>query len=214
MSDPYDLLSLAEAKTVLRIDTQDTNNDTLLASTITALSRRLDEYIGPTVARAVTSEVHSGGRPRIELNYCPVQAVTLLREYQSTNPVTLTENTATLEPTDGWYGERYSPDPTLYSGIIIRTISGFDSRFWSGRGNVVCSYTAGRVASTTLVPDRIKESARLTLRNWWRQYEQSAGGYEEFDVPVTNFPKRSLPLAACMLVHDLWQVEVGFGFGS
>lgn len=211
MADPYDLLTLDEGKASLRIDVTDHLSDVLLASVITSVSRRLDLAIGPTVLRAVSSEVHSGGYPRLELRHGPVQAVSSVTEYQSTNPVPLTEQSATVEPTEGWYGERYAPDPTLYSGIVVRTISGFPARFWSGVGNVVCSYTAGRVADTASVDARIKEGARIVLRNWWRQYEQSAGGFDEFDVPQTNFPTFALPRAACEMLHDLWRQETGFG---
>lgn len=211
MADVYDLLTLDEAKDALRIDVADDRSDTLLASVITSVSRRLDTYIGPTVVRSVSGEVHSGGHPRIELRYGPVQTVGSVREFQSTNLVTLSENSATSEPTDGWFGERYAPDPTLYSGVIVRTYSGFPGRFWSGEGNVTCTYTAGRSTSTATVDVRIKEGAKLTVRNWWRQYEQSVAGFGEFDVPQVNFPTFALPRACCELLHDLYQPEVGFG---
>lgn len=211
MADTYDLLTLTEGKASLRIDPNDHYSDELLAGVITAVSRRLDLAIGPTVVRSVSGEAHQGGYPRVELRYAPVQAVGQIREFQGTNPVTLTEQTTTLEPNDGWYGERYAPDPSLYSGIIVRTYSGYPARFWSGVGNVVCSYTAGRVASTSLVDSRIKEGAKLVLRNWWRLYEQSTAGFEEFEVPQSNFPTFALPRACCELLHDLWRQETGFG---
>jgi hypothetical protein len=211
VADTYDLLTLQEAKSALRIDATDTYSDTLLAASITAISRRLDRAIGPSVVRSVSGEIHDGGHPRIELRYGPVQAVGTVWEYQTTSLQVLTENTAAVNPTDGWYGERYVPDASLYSGIILRTVSGFPTRFWSGVGNVVCTYTAGRSTSTGAVDVRIKEGARLALRNWWRQYEQSVAGFEEFDVPRATFPTYALPRACCELLHDLWQQEVGFG---
>lgn len=211
MADTYDLLSLSEAKSALKIDLTDVRADDLLASAITSISRRIDRYIGPTVTRSVTSEIHDGGYPLVELRYYPVTAVTSIVEYQSTHAVTLTEKTAAVAPTDGWYGERYVPDPSLYSGIIVRTIDDFRTRFWGGVGNVICTYTAGRVASTALVDARIKEATRLALKNWWRMYEQSTAGFDEFDVPSQNFPAYVLPPAVCSLLHDLAQPETGFG---
>lgn len=211
MADTYDLLTLAEAKSALRIDTNDVYSDGLLASAITAVSRRLDRYIGPTVVRSVTSEVHSGGYPRVELRFCPVRTVTSVVEYHTTSATTLTEKTLGTSPSDGWWGERYVPDPTLYSGVIVRTVGDFHRRFWEGGGNVVCTYTAGRSDTTGAVDARIKEGAQLALRNWWRQYEQSTAGFEEFEVPHSNFPTFVLPKACCELLHDLWQPEVGFG---
>ncbi|HEU5394701.1 MAG TPA: hypothetical protein VFV36_07840, partial [Candidatus Methylomirabilis sp.] len=84
MADTYDLLTLTEAKSVLRIGVNDTTLDTELARVITAVSRRIDEGIGPTVVRAVTSERHQGGRSSVELHHGPVQAVGSVLEYQGT----------------------------------------------------------------------------------------------------------------------------------
>lgn len=211
MADTYDLLTLPEAKSVLKINTTDTVRDATLAQVITAVSRRLDKGIGPTVQRAVTNERHNGGRDSIELHYSPVSAVSAITEYQGTVAHGLTEETAGSSPTDGWYGEPYKPDPTLYSGIIVRRLSQFDYRFWSGRGNIVCSYTAGRVASTSDVDDRIKEGAAIFLRSWWRAYEQSIATMDEFEVPTQTFPQCAVPKACKELLRDVWLPETGFG---
>jgi hypothetical protein len=211
VADTYDLLTLAEGKSVIRVDTTDISYDDVIVRLITTVSRRLDEAIGPTVQRSVTDERHDGGRPRIELQYGPVSAVTAVTEYQSTVPVLLTEEVPGLEPVDAWYGERYAPNRRLYSGIIARRLGGFPYNFWCGAGNVVCTYTAGRSASTGAVDARIKEGAAVTLKNWWRTYEQSVGGMGEFDVPHVNFPTFAIPAAVREMLHDLTQRELGFG---
>lgn len=211
MSDPYDLVTLAEAKGALRITTTDTLSDDKVARVITNVSRRLDRCIGPTVARPVNNERLDGGRSFIELAYGPVMSISSVVEYQSRTSVTLTEASPGVEPTEGWYGERYKPDPTLYSGVIVRRIDSWGRNFWSGAGNVVCSYTAGRVASTSTVPADIKEGALIMIRNWWRVYEQSTAGFEEFEVPQQNFPTFAIPNAVRDLLYELWQPETGFG---
>lgn len=211
MADTYDVLTLEEAKEVLRIDEEDTVDDAIVERLVTAVSRRFDRFIGPTITRAVTSEIHDGGHCAIELQHGPVASIAAVLEYQSTSLVTLTPQTATSEPSEGWFGERYAPDRTLYSGIIIRTVSGSRSHFWAGNGNVLVTYTAGRTSTTTAVDDRIKEAAAVTLRNWWRSYEMSSGNLGEFDVPTQAFPMFGIPNAARDMLADMWRPEVGFG---
>lgn len=211
MADTYDLVTLDEAKSVLRISSTDLTNDTTLARVITTVSRRLDRCIGPSVARLITGERQSGGFPQIELNYGPVRSVSSVVEYQATQAVTLTEASGGVEPTEGWYGERYAPDRTLYSGVIQRRIDAYPRTFWSGAGNVVCTYTAGRVSTTADVDADIKEGALIMIRNWWRSYEQSTARFDEFDVPQQNFPTFAIPKATKELLYELWQPETGFG---
>lgn len=211
MADVYDVLTLDEAKSVVRISGTDNSLDTQLARVVTTVSRRLDDGIGPTIARLVTSERHSGGRHKIELYQCPVLSVSSVTEYQSTHAVNLTEETVGVEPTDGWYGERYKPQPSLYSGVIVRRLGGFNYGFWYGAGNVAVTYTAGRSTTVSLVDARIKEAAGVMLRNWWRSYEQSVGGFDEYQVPQQNFPTFGVPNAAMQILRDLWKPETGFG---
>lgn len=211
MADALDVLTLSEAKSVVQIGPADTSRDVELARVITTVSRRLDDAIGPTIVRLVTSERHSGGRHRIELYHCPVLSVSSVTEYQSTHAVNLTEETLGVEPTDGWYGERYRPQPSLYSGIIVRRLGGFNYNFWYGAGNIAVTYTAGRSTTVSLVDARIKEAAGVILRNWWRSYEQSVGGFDEYQVPQQNFPTFGVPRAAMDILRDLWEPETGFG---
>lgn len=213
MAHVNDLVTLAEAKSTLRVSVNDTASDDIIARLITMASRRLDRCIGPSVVRAVTSEPHSGGRSRIELNYGPVQAFGQVIEYQTTTPLTLSQTVGGVEPTEGFFAERYAPEPTLYSGIIVRRIDAYERNFWTGSGNVVCSYTAGRSSSTTTVDADIKEGALIMVRNWWRSYEQSSGGFGEFDVPTQNFPTYGVPNATREMLQNLWQSEAGFGAG-
>lgn len=209
MSDPLDILTLSEAKSILAIS--DTSTDTELARVITSVSRRLDTYIGPVVRRSVTSETHSGGGSRIELNHGPVYAIASVTEYQGTTARTVTAETAGTEPSEGFYAERYIPNPSLLSGVLIRRVSGHDSCWYWGRGNVQVTYTAGRAETTGAVDPIHKEAAGIMLRNLWRSYQQSTGGFGEFDTPAQNFPTFAIPKAVVELLADEVQPTIGFG---
>lgn len=211
MADQYDVLTLEEAKHVLKFAPTDTSSDSTLTQVITAVSRRLDTAIGPTIIRSVTDEYHDGGRTKIELYYSPVSAVTAITEYQSGTAVGLSEVYGGTLPYEGWYGERYKPNPRLYSGIIVRKTGEFTDHFWHGSGNVVCSYSAGRSTSTTTVDDRIKEGAAMFLRSWWRAYEQSVAPMGEFEVPTQTFPQCAIPTATKEILRDMWLPQTGFG---
>lgn len=211
MADQYDVLTLPEAKHVLKIAPTDTSSDSTLTQVITAISRRLDTAIGPTIARAITDEYHDGGRTSIELFYSPVQTIGSIIEWQSGTSCVLTEQIGGSLPNDGWFGYRYKPNPRLYSGIIVRKIGEFDDRFWDGHGNVQCTYTAGRSTSTAEVDDRIKEGAALFLRSWWRAYEQSVATMGEFEVATQTFPQCAIPQATKEMLRDIWLPQTGFG---
>lgn len=211
MADTLDIVTLAEAKTALSIESTNTTQDTTLATVITTVSRKFDRAIGPTVQRSITSERHDGGQWWIELAWGPVSAVSAVTEYQGTTAVLLTNETVGTNPNDGFYAEPYDPDPSLLSGVIVRRVSGWDSAFYRGRGNVTVGYLAGRSIATTAVDARIKEAALITIRNVWRSYEQSIGGVDEYDVPSQSFPGFAIPNAAQQLVSELLRPEVGFG---
>lgn len=211
MSDPLDVLSLTEAKAILSVQASSTNYDTQLARVITAVSRKLDKAVGPIVRRAISAEQHQGRnfvRQRIELRWCPVTSISAVTNYLGATATLLTEATPGVNPSDGWLGERYAPDPSLYSGVIVRR-AGLNP--WYFGDMVTVSYTAGRYADTSSVDARFKEAAALTLRNEWRPYQQGTGTLGEFDVPQQTFPTYGIPNAVRDLLSDEWKPEIGFG---
>lgn len=211
MADTLDVLTLPEAKAALRIGATDTTMDDDLVRLITTVSRKLDECVGPVVRRTVTAERHNGGSRSIELGYGPVSSVSTVTEYQGDTAVTLTEQTAGTTPTNGWFGERYQPDRSLYSGIIVRTYGGQAGGWWAGVGSVAVTYTAGRATATSTVDARYKEAGVLMLRNLWRPYENSVGAVDEFDTPMQSFPTFTVPRAVRDMLAEEWQIAVGFG---
>ncbi len=211
MAGPYDIVTLNDTKLVLGIALTNTVKDVALSRLISTVSDRLDSHIGPTIARSVTSERYDGGLDTIELRRSPAITISSVIEYQDTRPVYLAEEQPGIQPTEAWYGDRYTPEPSLYSGLLHRRLGSERYRFWSGRGNVVISYTAGRSTTTATVNPRIQEATFLCLRNMWRSYEQSVGPMSEFDVPAQSFPTFAIPKVVRQLLPDMYQSEVGFG---
>lgn len=211
MADTLDVLTLSEARNMLSFDSTDTSLDTQLVRVITSVSRRLDTYVGPIVQRSVTSEVHSGGSTAIELGYGPISAVGTVTEYRGTTATVVTAESAGTQPTEGFYAERYKPNPALLSGVLVRRISGSPCHWYWGSGNILVTYTAGRSVSTGTVDAIYKEAAGLMVRNLWRSYQQSTGGFNEYDVPTQNFPTFTIPRAVVELLADEVQPMVGFG---
>lgn len=206
-----DLLTLAEGKRAVHVAVGDSTVDDELAIYITAASTLLDEHIGPTVARTVTSETHNGVndagtayRRVIILRHRPVMAFT-----------SLAVDGTTLTQSSDYHAEPYTPDTSLFSGVLRRRFGSTWGVWEYGTENIVCSYTAGRVASTTSVPSRIKRACGIVLENLWRDREPSVedlGG--EFVVPRQSFPTFAMPRAAAgLLVREMGFAET-FGIGG
>lgn len=156
MADPLDVLTLAEAKQALNISESVIKHDAELPSYITAVSQRLDLYIGPVVQRTVTNEVHDGGRPSVFLSLFPVVSVTQVIEYCGTTSTVLAAESNAVKPEEGYLLERYDPVPSLWSGRVLRRKVGRAARFEPGQANVAVSYVAGRCVSTAEVPPALQ----------------------------------------------------------
>lgn len=176
----------------------------VLTSAITAVSQRLDEACGAVVSRGSVTEYHDGGVTEIRLKH-PASAFASVTEYRGTAGVVLTRETVGTEPSDGYFAEPHKPDRALFSGLLVRRSGGMDHRFYRGRGNVAVVYTAGRYATTALVPDRFKEAAVLMLRNLLGASEPSTVEFGEFTVPGGRFPTFAIPKAARELLWDEWR---------
>lgn len=218
MADSRDLLTLDEAKKIVRIHVGDSTDNDLLASYVTAASRLLDQWVGHTVAYSVTSELHDGTnssgrgyRHKIILRHRPVLTVTTVVEHRSGVPATLSAETTTQQPVDAYLTQRYDPDPALMSGHIRRRASGEDAWFEYGRQNIAVTYTAGRVQSTTQVDARFKRAAAITLENLWRDREPGLETMGEYDVPRQSFPTFAIPNAVKHLLSEEYGQNKLFG---
>lgn len=198
-----DVLTLVEAKDV--VDLAGTvEHDTELQLRVAAVSARLDQLIGPVVARTVTGELHDGGHGSVFLEHYPVLSVTSVTEHEGTTATSLTAETHNTKPSSGYLAARYKPNPSLLSQRIYRRRNGSDERFPAGRLNVEVAYEAGRFADTASVGERYKLGAALMLKNLWRSQQSSAGGFDEFTVPQSNFPTFAVPKA----VREMFVGEV------
>lgn len=189
MADTLDVLTLAEGKTAVGIESADSSLDTPLAAKITAVSRRLDRLCGPIVQRTVTDEVHPGGCPSIRVRHWPVASFTTVTEYDSTAATVLTLEDFDTQPADGYAPERWETTPTaVFNGRIWRRASGSYTWFPDGPEAVKLTYVAGRATNTAAVDPVFKEAAGIALKNLWRPMEIAVNNYGEFDVPAQNFP--------------------------
>ena len=206
MADTLDILTIDEAKDAVSVDLTDDRSDDVLPRYITAVSRLLDSRIGPTVVRTITGEEHDVcGRTIITLHHRPVTAVTADTEYADTTGTALTDWSLTSRPSDGYRLGVYSPQAGLYDGVVVRTSGDRPTTY---QGPVAVTYTAGRAQSTTAVDARIKHAAAICLENLWRDRQQTAGQFGEFDVPMASFPTFALPRAAAdLLAEELGQNE-------
>lgn len=213
MANFYDWVTLDEGKRALDVKSTITTSDDVISMAISALSQRLDNGVGPAVVRTVSDEVYNGGWRSIELRRGPVASISSVIEYQNGAAVTLTSVTPGVGVLNSFYAEPYlaQPELGLLSGMLYRRDNFGGSPFWCGAGNVVVTYTAGRYTSTSSVEPRFKEAAKVSLKNWYRMYQQGIRSVGEMDVPAENFPRFAIPNAARMMLHDVWTAEVGFG---
>lgn len=188
MADPYDVISLEEAKTALRIT--GTNNDTELAAWITAISRRLDDLCGPIVQRTVTDELHQSPSGPLWLYQTPVVSISNVKEWSSGTATTLTAETAAAS------GD-YLYDARL--GTISRRSSWYDTT-WSS-SYVTVTYVAGRAANTAAVDPLFKQAAVIILTHVWRTSGTGRGevfnaieGENVFGTPPFSIPRAAIEL--------------------
>jgi hypothetical protein len=156
-----DILSLDEAKQALSQDSLYSENDTLLSGYISSVSRRLDQVCGPIVQRTVTGELYDGRGHTIWLRQRPLASVTQVIEYDKAVAETLTEDTNSVSPADGFRVD-------LKSGTITRMISGVPYKFVSGIQNIRVTYIAGRYTDTANVDPLFKIAAQAFLAHVWK----------------------------------------------
>lgn len=199
MADTLDVVSLAEARSALNIQSADTSQDTELASYITAVSRRLDDLCGPIVKRTVTSEEYVGGSGTIALRYAPASrtaatTITSVTEYSGGTAQALSAETLTTSTA-------YDFAFDAATGVLTRRSSWGDSTF--GAQRVVVTYSAGRYANTAAVDPKFKQAALIMLSHLWTS-EQGVGGSATFGANEAGvgIPTFFVPNAVLELLAD------------
>jgi hypothetical protein len=188
-ADPLDVLSSDEAKRLVSISASNTDQDAELEVFITAVSRRLDELVGPIVVRTFTAEPYNGGCLSIRLLHAPVSSFTTVTEYNGTTAQVLTAETNAAKTANN-----YLWDSTL--GRLYRRASGNDAYFPAGRKNVTVTYVAGRAATTAAVDEKYKRAAGIILAHLWRADRGSGSEtFGEYSYPVGfAIPNRALEI--------------------
>lgn len=166
MADTLDIVSLNEGKSAVNIATANTSYDTELALFITAISRRVDELIGPVVVRTLTDERHDGGCHSIRLRKSPASSVTTVKEYDRAGTLTtLTAETDTVKQVNGFL----LINPTPHRAEVVRRTSGSPTPFADGEQNILVTYVAGRAANTAAADALYKLGVSNILRRIWQR---------------------------------------------
>lgn len=205
MSDPLDVISLDDAKVAINYDITESDSESRLQPAITALSRRLDDMVGPIVQREVT-EYHDGSAGTIWPHQTPVVSITSLTEYDGSTEAVLVAETFGTRP-DGAYLLEQSGS-YAHDARIVRRSGGSNVMFPYGSRNVELVYVAGRAASTADVDALFREAAGMILRRYWRReagsWTQSADFFEAAEPSLgTGFFKVIDSVVGEFLAHEM-----------
>lgn len=212
MADTLDIVTLSEAKDGLNLNNT-TRYDDELALWITAVSRRLDQLVGPVVQRTVSTEAHTGGDHEIYLAQHPISSITSVTEYHGgdgTTARTLTAETNASKPLHAYKTTPYSADRTLLGSKLRRRSSNADAIFEPGDENIEVTYVAGRAATTAAVDERYKIGASLILQHLWhtQRPDTTTVGTGEFEVPTQRTPRWAIPRAVRAQLDGLFPGEI------
>jgi len=199
LSAATDLLSLADAQAAVRLSASNTIHAARLEGYVTAVSLAIDELVGPVVRRTVTGEQHPGGCGHVRLRRTPISSVTTVTVWDAGISTTLTGET--LSVAGGYLAEQDGDDPTLLPGKLRRR-SSWTSILWE-YGTVEVTYVAGRYATTSAVRgSRFHTAAVLTLKSVWQGEADTVAVVNEYEQPVSAFPRVVIPQAAKDLLSD------------
>lgn len=177
-TSPTYIISLADAYAELNVTNPDGSDDVELQGFIDAITRVIENIVGPVVPRPIV-ETYPGGNSTIILRSYPVQSVTSVTEYTPSATVLNAEPLGTSSYTASGY--RLEPD----IGRLTRTSGGLPTLFcpvWSGTsGEVQVSYVAGQSS----VPKNIRLGALELLRLHWQP--QQSGNWPGEEPDNTDF---------------------------
>src|SRR5262249_33763279 len=146
------IISLADAKTYLRIPASRTSDDAEIQDFLRSVTVVCERYVG-AIARTSYTQVFDGGVARVAVDHRPILAVSSVTEFGSV-----------LAPSD----YRVITD----SGVIVRLAGEFEMPFLYGAGVVVVDYSAG-VAAT---PPNVIQAAKIILGHMWETQRNTGGG--------------------------------------
>lgn len=178
-----DIVTLAETKTHLNIDSSNTASDAELAGFISGATATVERYVGPVVYRTVT-EVFDGGRPDLLLTQHPVSSIT---------SVTVSGTALTSDDYE------FNGD----TGVLTRVSGSARVAFTSGIQNVSVVYVAGVASNTAAVAAAAPNSrlaALIIVQHMWETQRPAAAGpftqgSDDYDPRYSySVPRRALEL--------------------
>lgn len=187
MADTLDVLSLAEAKGAINMLASNNDHNSEIERQVTAVSRVIDDAVGPVVHRTVTAELHDTGR-EVRLRQAPVVSVSSVR-VASGGAITTLSSVAFGAATDGYRAD-------LDRGRLYRQWGGVDGD-WDTASRIEVTYVAGRYATTAAVDALFKEAASAVLRRLWKReagtWMQAAEFFNADDSPTAGFFRVARP---------------------
>lgn len=142
------LITLAEYKAFMGLDTSDTAHDTQLNALIAAVADEFDRYLGFGIIRANHNDVMNGtGNNFLRLKNIPIFSITsIIIDYNSPSATTFGSDDFISNPANGLV--YFNPNSTT---------SGLPGYFPCGNLNILASYAAGWEQAD--VPQQLKRAA-------------------------------------------------------
>lgn len=167
-----EVISLAQAKTHLRIPPTDTADDDAIQNVfIPAITDVIRAECGDVIPTQY-DENYDGGDFSISVRHIPVLSVELVQEGWGWTNYTL--DYVQVNATTATSMFAYSLDNKSSGTLTRRTAGNVNIPFMTGSDNIRIIYTAGRSA----VPGAITLAALELLAHWWQGSQQRAAQYQ------------------------------------
>lgn len=161
----YDLVSLSEIKSYLKISATDTSKDNLLQGWISDVSRSIEAYCGNKIRKQqVLDEIHNGdGTSELWTMFSPITDI-----YGATDNDKLASVQYRNSPLDAWANLASDARTLLIDPNEEQFIELYDAVFPVGRSNIKVSYYAGYDP----VPGDIKNVCLEMAAMMWKESNQ------------------------------------------
>lgn len=154
----YGLISLPDARQMLRLLVNNTDDDAMIQELIASATDLIEDVTGPMVPRVYT-EHHDGGTNMIRLMRAPAIQVLSVTEsfgYQAMPLASVDPLNASATSTAWCY--YFNPDLNV---IERRTVGMMGSYFMPGQANITVVYQAGRAS----VPAAVQHACRMLVKH-------------------------------------------------
>lgn len=168
-----DIITLAQAKTHLRIPPADTADDDAIQNVfIPAITDVIRAECGDVIPIEY-DENYDGGDFSISVRHVPVLSVSLVQEGWGWTNYELDYVQVNSDNATSMFA--YSLDNKDSGTFTRRTAGNVNIQFMNGADNIRIIYTAGRSA----IPGAVLLAALELLAHWWRGSQQRAAQYQE-----------------------------------